>query len=95
MQNTHKYFLIPFFFHQYQNMEGLLKTCDICYKDLTSKVSLDCGHKLCVMCFLEIMGMSRTFKCHMCRKQYNWKKEEHEGKSNNYFEETLEETLSI
>ena len=65
-------------------MEGLLKTCDICYKDLTSKVSLDCGHELCLMCFLEIMGLTRTFKCHMCRKQYDWKKEE-----------TLEEKLSL
>jgi len=57
-------------------MEGLLKTCDICYKDLTSKVSLECRHEICVMCFLEIIGMTRTFKCHMCRKQYDWKKNE-------------------
>jgi len=80
-----------FFFHQYKNMEGLLKTCDICYKDLTSKVSLDCGHELCVMCFLEIMGMTRTFKCHMCRKQYDWKKEGH--KETCIF--SPEETLSL
>ena len=76
-------------------MEGLLKTCDICDKDLTSKVSLDCGHKLCVMCFLEIMGMTRTFKCHMCRKQYDWKKEGYKETCIFSSEEIPEETLSL
>ena len=56
-------------------MEGLLKTCDICYKEITNKVSLDCGHELCVMCFLEVIRTTATFKCHMCMKQYEWKKD--------------------
>jgi len=64
-------------------MEGLLKTCDICYGEITNKVSLNCEHELCVMCFL-VMTTSSGFKCHMCRKQHKWKKEE-----------TLEETLSL
>jgi len=62
-------------------------SCDICYKDLTDKVSLDCGHELCVICFLEIirtMSTSSVFKCQMCRKEHKWKKEEHK-----------EETLSL
>ena len=63
-----------------------LVSCDICYKDITNKVTLECKHELCVMCFLEMATWS-MFKCHMCRKQYNWKKEE----SN----KVLEETLSI
>ena len=68
-------------------MEGLLKTCDICYREITNKVSLDCGHELCVMCFLEITGMTKTFKCHMYRKYYVWKMEGHK--------EIPEETLSL
>ena len=66
-------------------------SCDICYKDITNKVTLECKHELCVTCFLVMTTWSKgqiiPFKCHICRKQYNWKKEEHE--------ETLEETLSI
>ena len=71
-------------------MEGLLKTCDICYREITNKVSLDCGHELCVMCFL-VMTTSSGFKCHMCRKQHKWKKETPKETK----EETLEETLSL
>ena len=70
-------------------MEGLLKTCDICYKDLINKVSLDCEHELCIMCFLEIMGMTRTFKCHLCRKYYVWKMDKELP------DEIPEETLSL
>jgi len=66
-----------------------LISCDICYKEITNKVTLECKHELCVTCFLEMTTWSKgqitPFKCHMCRKQYNWKKEER----------TLEETLSI
>ena len=51
------------------------------------------------MCFLEMTTWSKGqithFKCHMCRKQYNWKKEESNKGFNSSFEETLEETLSI
>ena len=74
----------------YQNMETIDKTCDICYKEISNKVSLDCGHELCVMCFLEIMGNSRGFKCHMCRRQYDWKKDKI-----NPISSPPEETLSI
>ena len=65
-------------------------SCDICYKEITNKVTLECKHELCVMCFLEVIRNLATwsvFKCHMCRKQYNWKKEERN--------KGLEETLSI
>jgi len=65
-------------------------SCDICYKEITNKVTLECKHELCVMCFLEVIRNLATwsvFKCHMCRKQYNWKKEE--------CNKVLEETLSI
>jgi len=72
-----------------------LVSCDICYKDITNKVTLECKHELCVTCFLEMTGWSKGqityFKCHMCRKQYNWKKEEC-NKESNY---SLEETLSV
>ena len=70
--------------------------CDICYKDITNKVTLECKHELCVTCFLEMTSWSKgqiryinliPFKCHMCRKQYNWKKEE--------CNKVTEETLSI
>ena len=61
-------------------------SCDICYKDITNKVTLECKHELCVTCFLEMTTWS-MFKCHMCRKQYNWKKEG--------CNKGLEETLSI
>ena len=75
-------------------------SCDICYKEITNKVTLECKHELCVMCFLKIgnivftstsstKGQIIPFKCHMCRKQYEWKKDEEIP------EETLEETLSI
>ena len=73
-----------------------LVSCDICYKDITNKVTLECKHELCVTCFLEMTSWSKgqiryinliPFKCHMCRKQYNWKKEE--------CNKVSEETLSI
>ena len=57
-----------------------LTSCDICYKDITNKVTLECKHELCVMCFLEVIRNLSTwsvYKCHMCRKQYNWKKKEY------------------
>ena len=65
---------------------NFLASCDICYKDITNKVTLECKHELCVTCFLEMTTWS-MFKCHMCRKQYNWKMEERN--------KGLEETLSI
>ena len=68
-------------------METIDKTCDICYKEISNKVTLKCKHELCVMCFLEMTTSSSSFKCHMCRKQYNCKKEE--------CNKVLEETLSI
>jgi len=76
-------------------METIDKTntsCDICYKDITNKVILECKHELCVICFLEVNRIMTTrsmFKCHMCRRQYNWKTNE------SIPEETLEETLSV
>ena len=78
-------------------MEGLLKTCDICYKEITNKVSLDCGHELCVMCFLEIMGMIKTFKCHMCRRYYVWRTKKAVPRKTLEVtpEEIPEETLSL
>ena len=67
-------------------------SCDICYERIKDKVTLECKHELCPPCFLEVMGNLTTsshFKCHMCRKKYNWvyktKEDEH----------ILEETLSI
>ena len=64
-------------------METIDKTiisCDICYKDTANNVKLECKHELCVTCFLEMTTWSKgqitPFKCHMCRKQYNWKKDE-------------------
>ena len=75
-------------------METIDKTiisCDICYKDTANKVTLECKHELCIMCFLEMTtwskGQNSPFKCHMCRRQYNLKKE--------IPKETLEETLSV
>ena len=75
-------------------METIDKTiisCDICYKDITNKVTLECKHELCITCFLDMTTWSKgqitPFKCHMCRRQYNWKKE--------IPKETLEETLSV
>ena len=68
--------------------------CDICYKEITNKVTLECKHELCVMCFLKMTAWSKgqiiPFKCHMCRKQYEWKNNE-EG--THIF--SPEETLSI
>ena len=73
-------------------METIDKTCDICYKEISNKVTLKCKHELCVMCFLEMTtSSSSSFKCHMCRKQYNWKKEE--NKESCIF--VPKETLSI
>ena len=59
--------------------------------------SLDCGHELCVMCFLEIMGMTRTFKCHMCRRYYVWKTKKAVPRKTLEVtpEEIPEETLSL
>ena len=72
-------------------METIDKTCDICYKEISNKVTLKCKHELCVMCFLEMSTSSSSFKCHMCRRQYNWKNEE--NKESCIF--VSEETLSI
>ena len=49
------------------------------------KVTLECRHELCVTCFLE-MTTSSSFKCHMCRRKYNWKNE---------VVEELEDTLDL
>ena len=64
MDNTHKVITID-------------SSCDICYKEIKDKVTLECKHELCVKCFIEMIKLSGdiSFKCHMCRKQYNWKKE--------------------
>ena len=61
-------------------------SCDICYRGIKDKVTLECKHELCVACFLE-MSTSSHFKCHMCRRKYNWKNKEDK--------DILEETLSI
>ena len=54
----------------------------VCYREIKDKVTLECKHELCVRCFIEMNSKDKeilistyTFKCHMCRKQYNWKKE--------------------
>ena len=61
-------------------------SCDICYRGIKDKVTLECKHELCVACFLE-MNTTSHFKCHMCRRKYNWKNKEDK--------DILEETLSI
>ena len=50
-------------------------SCDICYREIKDKVTLECKHELCVPCFLEV-SRSSSFKCHMCRRKYNWKEKE-------------------
>ena len=51
--------------------------CDICFKTIKDKVTLECKHELCIACFLEITS-GFSFKCYMCRRQYNWKEKEKE-----------------
>ena len=73
-------------------------SCDICYNEITNKVTLECKHELCVMCFLKVIrnlstwskGQIIPFKCHMCRRQYEWKID---NKGTHIF--SPEETLSI
>ena len=67
-------------------------SCDICYERIKDKVTLECKHELCIPCFLEVMGnltTSSSFKCHMCRRKYNWAYKTKEDAH------VLEETLSI
>ena len=66
-----------------------LLSCDIFYKEIKDKVTLECKHELCIACFLEITTSS-SFKCHMCRRKYNWKNEVGEE-----LEEILEERLEL
>ena len=63
--------------HPNKRIDNTLLSCDICYKDIKDKVSLECKHELCIACFLEMTTSSGAiqFKCHMCRRQYKWKKE--------------------
>ena len=74
------------------------QTCDICYKEIKEKVTLECRHELCIMCFLEMTTSSERqiipFKCHMCRRHYNWKKETVKSKEIT-LEDTLEERLEL
>ena len=60
-------------------------SCDICYKDIKDKVTLECKHELCITCFLEMTTLS-SIKCHMCRRKYNW---------NKCVEEDFEDTLNL
>ena len=78
-------------------METIDKTiisCDICYKDTANKVTLECKHELCIMCFLMMTTWSKEqitlFKCHMCRRQYNWNKEIPKETNGAIPEETIE-----
>ena len=67
-------------------------SCDICYRGIKNKVTLECKHELCIPCFLEVMrnlSTSSSFKCHMCRRKYNWGNKPKEDVV------ILEETLSI
>ena len=78
-------------------MDNTLLSCDVCYKEIKDKVSLECKHGLCIACFLE-MTTSSSFKCHMCRRQYKWKKETLKTKeipSVDTLEENLEERLEV
>ena len=76
--------------------------CGICYKEIKDKVSLECKHELCIACFLEMITSSERqiipFKCHMCRRQYKWKRETVKTKeipSVDTLEERLEERLEL
>jgi len=62
-----------------------LLSCDICYKEIKDKVTLECRRELCVTCFLK-MTTSSSFKCHMYKRKYNWKNE---------VGEKLEHTLNL
>ena len=59
-------------------------SCSICYIESKDKVTLECRHELCIKCFIEMNSLldEKSFKCHMCRKQYKWK--------NNIVEDTIE-----
>jgi len=74
-------------------MEG--PSCDICYREIKDKISLECKHELCITCFLEMVKLSGviSFKCHMCRKQYNWKKET--DKTDKTSGDVLEDTIEL
>jgi len=45
--------------------------CDICYEEMKNKVSLECNHELCLKCFMKMIE-EKEFKCHMCRKKYEF-----------------------
>ena len=70
----------------------------MCYNEIKDKVSLECKHELCIACFLEMSVSSERqiipFKCHMCRRKYNWKKEPFKS-SEVISEDTLEERLEL
>ena len=70
-------------------------SCDICYKEIKDKISLKCRHELCITCFLEMIKLSKdiSFKCHMCRRQYNWKKEI--NKTDKTLGDSLEDSLVL
>ena len=42
--------------------------CYICLDDLTCKVTLKCGHYMCVNCIHNICDYTNTIKCPFCRK---------------------------
>ena len=75
-----------------------LQTCDICYNEIKDKLSLECKHELCITCFLEMTVSSERqiilFKCHICRRKYNWKKEPLKSLEV-ISEDTLEERLEL
>ena len=71
-------------------------SCDICYERIKDKITLECKHELCLPCFLEVMRnltTSSSFKCHMCRRKYNWVYKTKEKLKEDAH--VLEETLSI
>jgi len=69
-----------------------LFSCDICYDEVKDRVTLECKHELCIRCFLKVITPS-YFKCHMCRRKYNWTYKTKEKPKEDAI--TLEETLSI
>jgi len=46
-------------------------TCHICYELIQNKISLECSHELCLLCFVNILRkINKPFSCPMCRKVY-------------------------
>ena len=92
--NTLKKFYNNIYPYEYKEIYDILKNynnnliinydCYICYENCNNKVKFDCGHSICMKCYLKNYIYSKEHSCPFCKNNLNFSQNKYYLYDSNY-----------